>query len=164
MQPRIEEKPEFQVTGKRWKVSTKNGENYRVIPTYWDQAIQDGSFKTLEQSALPEGLFKGAILGVCFNFDDESQVFDYMIAVESSGNKSESRWEQQRFPPQTYAIFKNQGSPLAEAIQGSFKYIYSDWFPKSEYQPGSGPEVEVYFEDDAFEIWVPVSPKDNHPT
>ncbi len=160
MEIQIEAKPAFRLIGKRWIVSTKEGANFRIIPGYWDQVMQDGTFKALHENARVDGLFHGAILGACFNTDPEKQLFDYMIAVESSIEKLQPEWESHRFEAGIYAIFKNEGSPLPKAIQSTFKYIYGEWFPEHPYQPGVGPEMEVYFEDDAFEIWVPVFPKD----
>jgi len=157
--PRIEEKPSFTIQGKRWQVSTRNGENFRVIPDYWDTVMSDGSFARLMTAANPAGLFEGNCLGVCFDFDDEAQAFEYMIAVEGRVGEQGKDWEQKSFPAARYAIFANQGQPLSQHVQASFKFIYETWFPQSAYVPADGPEMEVYLNDDAFEIWIPVKPR-----
>lgn len=157
MEIHVEAKPAFRLIGKRWRVSTKEGANFRIIPGYWDQVMEDGTFNALYEKALVEGLFQGAILGACFNNNSEQQVFDYMIAVESDQEVLLPDWESHRVEANTYAIFKNQGSPLPQAIQATFKYIYEDWFAVNPYHPGEGVEMEVYLEDNAFEIWIPVT-------
>ena len=124
MKVRIESKPGFAVKGLKWSVSTRDGENFRVIPQYWERAIHDGTTAILLDEAHTSGVFKGAELGVCFNFDGANQRFDYMIAVESDGQASSDRWKTQQFPPSTFAIFSGSGEHLPTAIQGGFKYIH----------------------------------------
>ena len=156
----VKDHPGFKIMGKRWTVSSRNGENFKVIPTYWEGMMQDGSFRKLHASAPAEGDFHGAVLGVCFDTNATRQTFEYMIASELTEDMElPEDWETAEFSPARYAVFANQGSPLPQAIQATFKYIYETWFPENPYLPATGPELEVYLEDDAFEIWIPVQQK-----
>jgi AraC family transcriptional regulator len=66
-------------------------------------------------------------------------------------------------PAQTWAVFRDKG-PMPASIQETWKRIYGEWFPASQYEHSGGPELEVYPEEDQpgempYEIWIPVKRK-----
>lgn len=56
----------------------------------------------------------------------------------------------------TYAVFKDQGTPLRQAIDRTLTRIFQEWFPSTKYEHAGGPEIEVYHDEARFEIWIPV--------
>lgn len=78
MDYKIVAKEAFRVVGKTLKVSTKNGENFRRIPQFWQECCQDGTCEKL-------GIHFEAkdMLGICMDMDHEKEEFTYMIAVEN---------------------------------------------------------------------------------
>lgn len=62
-------------------------------------------------------------------------------------------------PTQTYAVFEVQG---LENIHSTYRFIEKEWFPNSGYQPGNGPDFELYPEsfdlekNDLLYIYFPV--------
>lgn len=65
-------------------------------------------------------------------------------------------WSVQEFPAVTYAIFKDQGTPLPKAIEKTLTRIFHEWFPSTQYEHAGGPEIEVYHDESRYEIWIPV--------
>lgn len=152
----VREKPAVRLVGKEWDVSTRDGENFRVIPGYWEQTMKDGSLQKLMAAASTGGLFAGACLGVAFDIDDANDRLKYMIGVESTQTDLPAGWSARDVPAMTYAIFKDQGSPLPKAIERTLTRIFQEWFPSTKYEHAEGPEIEVYHDESRFEIWIPV--------
>lgn len=152
----ITKKPSYRLVGKQWTVSTQNGENFRVIPEHWSRVTKDGTMTALSKRAAKEGLFSGACLGVAVDFDDANEEFTYLIGVESDARDLPSDWHELVVDSMTYAVFKDQGYPLSGALKKTFNRIYQEWFPSTGYERAVGPEVEVYLDDNRYEVWIPV--------
>lgn len=149
MEPTIVEKPGFKVVGMKYRGQNEHGE----IPQLWGQFVP-------RLGEIKHGVGRGESYGVMDNFDEASQEFDYLAAVEvdSTDDLPDGLlgWE---VPAQTYAVFTVQFSSIMEG----YKYAYETWLPKSEYQRVPGPEVEFYPEtfypedgSSQLQLWVPV--------
>ena len=152
---RVEKKPGFRLIGKEWRVSTRDGENFRVIPGYWDQTVKDGTLAALMEHAKADGLFRGSCLGIATDVDFAAETLTYIIGVESDSTDLLERWVGRSFEPATYAVFAGEGKD-GSAIQGTIKRVFQEWFPATSYEHTSGPEVEVYLDQTHHEFWVPV--------
>lgn len=159
MKYKILEKESFQVVGIKRTYNCKNGENTQGIPLFWDEVNADGTDDLLFQ--LNDGEVKG-VLGVCVadeNFKDNSLI-DYWIATDHKGEVPENLLTME-IPAAKWVVFEVHG-PMPDAMQNTWKQIYSEWFPSNSYEHASGPELEVYSSEDASnadyysEIWIPI--------
>src|SRR3569833_2026281 len=83
MDYKIIEKPAFKVVGKAMRVGTKDGENQRLIPQFWQESAQDGAVGKLSDLAEQDGILGDVILGICKDFAPDMSAFTYMIAAEA---------------------------------------------------------------------------------
>jgi AraC family transcriptional regulator len=110
---------------------------------------------------MPDTSESGVSYGVCKDFDQQMQTFDYCIGVDDTGQDS---LESFQIPATTWAIFTSVGA-LPDAIQDVTKRAYNDWFPTSNFEHAGTPELEVYLPGDPSqadyrcEVWVPVIEK-----
>jgi AraC family transcriptional regulator len=146
MDYKIVEKEAFTVIGKSIQVTTKNGENFRRIPEFWNELNADGTSDRIY--ALGTG---DDILGICLDVKHEEEQFTYLIAAEGS---EDAAW----------AVFTSIG-PMTDSIQNVWQRIYQEWFPATGYEHAGGPELEVYAmgdpraEDYRSEVWIPIMKK-----
>ena len=61
------------------KITSKNGENFVAIPKFWDESMKDGTYQSLGKLTDSEN-YPGCF-GICMNFDEANDLFDYVIAV-----------------------------------------------------------------------------------
>ncbi len=155
MKYRIEEIKKFRLAGVRRKITTINGENFKLIPQMWNEVWDDNTYKKIEglgKSENPE------YYGVCYNFGKNE--FDYMIAVESD-SKLQEGFVELIVPEFTWVKFECRGK-LPESQQTVWKRIFTEWFPSSGYEHADGPEIEWYSNEDVnsetylSEIWIPI--------
>jgi AraC family transcriptional regulator len=156
MQPRFVESAGFDIVGKEIRVSMKDGENFRVIPEFWQRSVGDGTVGTL--CGLPGG--DGTILGVCADFDTGMNEFTYAIATKSTAAPPDG-FVGRAIPAATWAVFEAAGA-LPDSIQNVWKTIMSEFFEVGEYVHAPAPDLEVYppgnpmASDYRCEVWVPV--------
>ncbi|WP_425447333.1 AraC family transcriptional regulator [Dethiothermospora halolimnae] len=159
MDYKIVKKEGFKVVGVSRHYTTKNGENFREIPKFWCEMHENGIVEKLEKEVSDLG-----ILGVCYNYNEEQEEFDYMIAREGDKIEDLEDYDVVDVPSCTFAIFESIG-PIPEAIQKITKKIYAEWFPATGYEHAKGPELEVYLpgnmdaEDYKCEVWIPIVDK-----
>lgn len=152
---RIEKKESFKVVGKSTPVTTKNGENLKVIPKFWQKLTEDGTVSGLFPKAGDLG-----IMGICYDFYKNEENFSYMVAIEGD-SREELTPDFLEIPELTWAIFSGDGE-LPGSIQKLWKQIFNEWFPATDYIHAKGPEIEVYLGDkensgsQKFEVWIPV--------
>lgn len=112
----------------------------------------------------PEEKLKGSLLGVCMDFDEKTERFNFMIGVEPSPGCDTGKLETRSVPPMTWAVFPGRGK-MPDSIQAVWKRIFSEWFPSMNYIHAEGPELEVYLPgpcedgESLFEVWIPVEKK-----
>jgi len=162
MDYRIVEKPAFKVAGKGVRVSTKDGENLRTIPAFWQESMSNGTVDKLAKSVTPGGVTGGAMLGICADFRQDIQEFTYIIGIENQDGVAPSGFELRSIPAANWAVFEAVG-PLPDALQSVWARIFSEFFPSTGYEHAEGiPEIEVYpgndvtADDYKCEVWVPI--------
>jgi AraC family transcriptional regulator len=159
MDYRIIEKEAFKVIGKALTMSTKDGENLKEIPKFWDEVNRDGTNERL--CSLSD---KNEVYGICMDMEHEKEQFTYMIAVEDTKNSKGSEFTTREIPAATWAVFTSIGA-MPTAIQKVWERIFTEWFPSTGYEHAEGPELEVYpegnpsSEDYRCEVWVPIIKK-----
>ncbi|KHD37799.1 transcriptional regulator [Clostridium acetobutylicum] len=159
MNYKIETKKSFKIAGVSKRISTKEGNNFKIIPEFWDEVKKSGQCEVLERNAGKLG-----VMGVCTNFDCECQEFDYLIAVEGDKIEGLDNYVVIEVPELSFAVFESIG-PMPDALQDVTRRIFSEWFPATKYEEAEGPEIEVYLpgnpqdKDYRAEIWVPVVEK-----
>lgn len=77
MDCKIFRKEAFKVIGKRIKVTTKDGENLKRIPQFWEECNQNGFTDKLCSISNGADMF-----GICLN-DFNNEQFTYIIALRS---------------------------------------------------------------------------------
>lgn len=161
MEYRIETKPAFQLTGMSLRCTTRDGQNFRDVPAFWDRCMADGSFAKL-LPLIPEGS-KIGVAGVSAEFDMEHGEFTYFIAIETPADH-DGLPEGARdldVPAATWGIFDARG-PLPGSVQETMKRIYGEWFSSAAWESTDGPQLEIYPPGDTqaadylSEIWIPL--------
>lgn len=159
MKYKILEKESFQIVGVKRKYNCHNGENTKEIPVFWDEVNSDGTDDVLFQ--LNNGTIEG-VLGVCVADESyqENGLIDYWIAADHVGEVPENL-QSMEIPASKWVVFEVHG-PMPNAMQDTWKQIYSEWFPSNPYEPAGTPELEVYSSGNASspdyysEIWIPI--------
>lgn len=163
MDYRIFDKEAFRVIGKCLKVSTRDGENLRRIPSFWDECCHDGSYQKL---ASIQGDM--AVLGICRDFDPDMEELVYMVAVEKPVQPLTDDYqgfEEYTVPASTWAVFESVGS-MPDAIQKVWQRVFSEWFPATGYEHAGTAELESYppgnmGSDEYYsEVWIPVKSRE----
>ncbi|WP_332645288.1 AraC family transcriptional regulator [Lysinibacillus sp. 54212] len=157
MKYKIVEKEKFQVVGMKRTYNWEKGENTNGIPLFWDEINGAGMDKKLIK--LNNGEING-VLGVCVSDKNNKALIDYWIAVDHEGDVPENMLSIE-IPSSKWVVFEVHG-PMPEAMQNTWKQIYSEWFPSNPYEPAGTPELEVYSDEDPYkpdlysEIWIPI--------
>lgn len=138
--------PAIKLAGYAIKTTSTGGENSTAIPAFWDDYMSDGRMEKLHSEHY---IKKHDEYGVCFPEDSITGEFEYVIGVEpKDGAKIAGEYHVSEVPPATYAVFSTPPSDATNfvaAIQGTWNYIFNEWFPKSgyEYAPGCN-DFELY--------------------
>lgn len=159
MKYKIVEKEKFQVVGVKRTYNSQNGENLQGIPQFWNEMNSKNFDHLLIQ--LNNGSIKGT-LGVCVPNTTQGQngFIDYWIATDHVGEVGENLLAME-VPASKWVVFEVHG-PMPDAMQNTWKQIYSEWFPSNPYKPAGTAELEVYPDEDAYsadsysEIWIPI--------
>lgn len=159
MDYRIVKKDAFKVIGKAIKVSTKNGENLRQIPQFWNECNSNGTSEEICSIDSRQNM-----LGLCLDFQYDKEEFSYMIAIEEVNNSKDTGFQTREIPAATWAVFTSEG-PMPHAIQNVWARVYEEWFPSAGFEHADAPEIEVYLpgdssaEDYKCEVWIPIVKK-----
>ena len=158
MEYEIREIGEFTIAGRVREFSAKDGQNYKDIPLFWKELYDLGEIGKMTQMADPKGLFKGSGIGACLGFSNEMEEFSYLLAFEPDAETDLEGYRVLTIPSLTWAVFKGRGFS-DEDHQRTWKAIYAEWFPATDYIHDEGPEIEFNLNgsgDEQFEIWIPV--------
>jgi len=156
MNYRIERQKGFKLVGFNKDVTTKNEENFKIIPAFWQEVMKDGSFEKLMAG-------KDRSFGVCYGHNETTESFKYMIAVDND-NVSMDNTDTLDIKETMWAVFESKGK-LPSALQAVWKQIYNEWFPATNYEHARLPELELYLpgntesDDYVCEVWIPIVEK-----
>jgi len=158
MDYRIVEREAFHVIGRVLNTTLRDGANLREIPAFWNAGCADGWLPRLQALAGQKAM------GICLPMDPGQEEFSYMIAVEGGPELAGDEWTGYTVPALTWAVFTSVG-PLPGSIQETFRRIFQEWFPSTNYEHDHGPELEVYLDGDSSapdyrcEVWIPIVKK-----
>ncbi|WP_082762870.1 AraC family transcriptional regulator [Paenibacillus amylolyticus] len=159
MDYRIVKKGAFTVVGTNYDVLHQEGEEFHQTEKFWEESELDGTTAMLESMITDKSL-----LGICLEYEQDTENFQYMIAVESSPTVPVNGLSLRVIPASTWAIFTTTG-PMPEAMKSVYQRVYQEWFPATGYEHAGGPELEAYplgdttAENYKGEIWIPIVKK-----
>ncbi|MEG0386222.1 MAG: AraC family transcriptional regulator [Solibacillus sp.] len=135
MEPKFVTLPAIKLAGFAIKTTSTDGENSKAIPAFWDDYMSGGKMEKLHAENF---IKKHDEYGVCFQVDMETGEFEYVIGVEASESAEiPNDYHVREVPPATYAVFSTppcSASTFAQNIQGTWNYIFNEWFPTSGYE------------------------------
>lgn len=164
MDYRIEKRDGFQVVCKKKYVHKPQGDTATAdIAAFWNECGRDGSMETICKYGRFDHLH--GVLGICFSGELADAGFPYGIGAEYNGAPLDGEGlEIVNIPAHTYAVFQCKGK-MPDAFRNTYQRICTEFFPQSNYEYGSGVELEVYpsaeVDDPNYtcEIWVAVTEK-----
>ncbi len=164
MDYRIETKHAFKIICKQKQVNKPQGDTATAdISAFWNESSQNGTMETLCKYAKFDNL--QGILGICFSGEVADSGFPYGIGVEYNGAPvTDNGFDVIEIPTYTYAVFQCKGK-MPDAFKDTYQKICTEFFPQSNYEYGSGVELEVYPSADTqdpnytCEIWIAVNEK-----
>jgi len=132
MEPKFVTLPKVKIVGFAFKTTGK--ESSTSVPDFWLKYLTDGRMEKLHS----ENFVKShAEYGACFPEDPKTGEFEYAIGVEPLDDvEIPAEYCVRELPAATYAVFSSPPSPKEEFsknIQGTWSYIFNEWFPSSEY-------------------------------
>lgn len=148
MEPKFVTRPAIKVAGFSLKTTNKDGENNAAIPAFWLAYLNDGRCQKLHKEDFVKSHSE---YGACFPENPQTGEFIYVIGVEpKDGADVPPPYECYELPAATYAVFSSPPSDRANfsnSIQGTWSYIYNEWFPNSGYEYADGcVDFELYDE------------------
>lgn len=173
MNPVIVKKEAFKVAG--YGIKTNIASTYlKDVAAYWDtyegENLENKMYKQLNPP-------KHGEVGICVsNTGDENVVYLLGVIVEDFGKVTPDMMKVE-VPEAEYAVFTtpavdltkpsaDQNDPLADVVKATWKYIFEEWFPNSNYiYDESKMDFEFYDErchfrsDAVMEIYIPVVKK-----
>ncbi len=131
MNYKVIEKQSFRVFGIR-RTTPYGGGTWGIIKS-------DGTY-----SRIKEIIGHTCNLGLCFGFDKEGNN-DYMCGVEYEG-EAISGFDYYQYPSSTFLIFTAKGKVSEGVLGETWKRIYGEFMPQSEYKQQDLPTIENYIE------------------
>lgn len=164
MDYRIEKKDVFKIICKKKQVTKPQGDTATEdISAFWNACDKDGTIENICKYGRFDNL--GGVLGICFSGEMADSGFPYGIGAEYNGAPlGEEALEIVDIPAYTYAVFQCKGK-MPDAFKKTYQQICTEFFPQSNYEYGSGAELEVYPTADVSnpdytcEIWIAVNEK-----
>ena len=159
MEARIETLNEKKLIGKHITMTFIENKTFQL----WSSFMPD---KKEIKNSIDSNLYSIEVFPVgYFNHFDPTHTFEKWAAIEVSDfNEIPSNMETLIIPTGTYAVFIHKG-PATEADK-TYRFIFTEWFPNSEYNVDERPHFAVMTEkykkddpDSEEEIWIPVKNK-----
>ncbi|MDO5519913.1 MAG: GyrI-like domain-containing protein [bacterium] len=155
---RIEEKPEFTVSGTKVWIS---GQDNELFGRFWQECNENGTTDTLKKASTDpmENVTQSRIMGISrVEEDPDNRAFDFYIASESENVEG---FEVFQIKAGKWAIFTGDGKDAMALIRAEME-AFMNWLPNSDYIHDFRPELEVYpeTEDVYVEFWLPIKEKE----
>ena len=154
---RIEEKPSFEIVGRKIWISGQDNEQFA---TFWKESNENGLVNELRKRRkdTPGEITKSYVFGVsCVEEDPENRAFNFFIAAEGIITDNANTLEAYTVPSCKWAIFLNHGE-LPKSLIDAEMYAFMEWLPSSKYEHAHAPELEVYpaYDGALVEFWLPI--------
>lgn len=157
MEPKIDTLSEKKLVGMHIKMSQSNNKTRKL---WQDFMPRKGD---IENSVGPE-LFSIEVYGTDYfqNYDPTNEFKKWAAIEVSDFNSVPEGMQTITLPSGLYAIFIHKGS--ADLAPKTYRYIYNDWVPKSDYYLDDRPHFAIMDEnykpdspDSQEEIWIPIT-------
>jgi predicted transcriptional regulator YdeE len=120
-----------------------------------DPAIKEQWASFMSDFGAVEGQVGFKAYGVCHSFDAKLGMMDYMCAVEVvDAGQVPNYFFALSIPARQEAVFLHDGD--SATIAATWDRIFKEWLPAARLDVAQGPQFEVYGEDGAIEIHVPI--------
>jgi len=150
----ITEKNEFEIIGKKIWI-----EDFEQFGPFWEKTHKDGSIELLKKYNLDAKYSetKSSILGLsCTENDPNNRKFWFYIGVETKENIEINDFEKYKINAYKWAIFRSTGNDI-NALMECEMYAWKHWLVENKkYLHDNGPELEVYFNENKIEYWLPI--------
>lgn len=120
MNYKIIDKKSFTVIGKQRRISMVGEKNYKQVPGFWNDCMEDGSYEWICSKAGELG-----VLGVSKDFDKYKDEFSYMIGIEKIKDCLPNGYISTTIPAATWAVFESVGA-LPEASHDLLRRIFTE--------------------------------------
>jgi len=138
MEHKILTKESFPIIGIELKTTTQNGKNLVEIPQFWDKVLQRRQIDNI-----PNKKYQRTVLGICMDFETDGR-FSYVAGTEVTNTDNiPAGMVCKTIPAAMYAVFTARGK-MPDSIQDTFKYVYQEWLPNSDYQRANSADFEMY--------------------
>ncbi|MCQ6563171.1 AraC family transcriptional regulator [Paenibacillus mendelii] len=166
LEPKIITKPGIGIIGYALETTFEGNRKKREIPAFWAHFNVEGLEARLYELINPK---EHGEFCICFPPNLETGSFTYVIGVKSdSFDSAVEGMFTGTVPEATYAVFTTPPADYADggfvqAIAGTWRYIYEEWFPGSGYEFAPG-KVDFEFYDErchsqtgaVMEIYIPI--------
>ncbi|WOO35679.1 GyrI-like domain-containing protein [Anaerocolumna sp. AGMB13020] len=166
---RIEQKPAFQVIGKKIWIS---GQENEIFGEFWKNSRENGLVNRLKElyHQKHNPILNSAVVGIsCVEKEPSLRSFYFYIAAEADAPAKilshNPDLELYTVAASDWAVFENRGS-LPEALIAAEMYAFMEWLPASEFIHANAPEMELYppapdsnTHNDYVEFWLPIRKK-----
>ena len=159
-EPEIKHLTEKKLTGKNIVMSLSNNRTVELWKSFMPHRREI-------RNTVSSELFSVQVYDSSLDFSTFSPTttFKKWAAVEVSGSDPiPENMETLILPSGLYAVFLYKGDP--REFSATFRYIFGDWLPNSEYELDNRPHFEIMGEkykndspDSEEEIWIPVKKK-----
>lgn len=156
MNYRIEQKESFEVFGVVGIIQTDSQEtSFIEVPKFCIKCDEDGSVDRM--NALLGRSHDTMLHAALYDFTENS--FKYMICEYVTDSMViPKEYERLSVPALMWAIF-----PVDDCdMPNTWRRIYSEWFPTSDFEQVEGPQFEMYYgkaQNSTGEVWIPVKKK-----
>lgn len=144
MNYKVVQKEAFQIYGMERIFDTKDGANFKEIPLFWTEIMDNGDYEKLTKSAnYPAGLN-----AVCGYRETEGTTIPYMIFTLKTPLSDTTGYTVVDVPAATWAVFSNKPHNIvdtARETQVLISRVFTDWLPTSNYETIEGYEFEMYY-------------------
>lgn len=167
MEPKFVYRPAIKIVGYSITTSSNGNENNKDIPNFWNAYMTDGRMEKLHG----EDFVKDhAEYGACFPENKDTCEFEYVIGVEQVEKALiPADYTIHEIPAATYAVFsspQSNATNFVSNIQGTWQFIFNEWFPNSGYEYAEGcVDFELYDDrclseaEKVCDIYIPVTKK-----
>jgi AraC family transcriptional regulator len=149
MEPKMVKLAAIKIAGFVLMTKNKDGENNKAIPKFWYDYFHDGRKEKIHKETFVKNHNE---YGACFQENSENGEFEYVIGLEvKEGHAIPKEYHVCTIPEAMFAVFSSppaDDKDFSSAIQGTWNYIFSEWFPHSGYEYDKN-SVDFEFYDEA---------------
>lgn len=166
LEPKIIHQRKQMIAGIAKKTTHSDNQNSKEIPAMWQEYIREGGMEKLHAQ---DFVTSHDEYGICLPLDTETDTFEYVIGIAVQEDVPTHSYQTWSIPEADYAVFtvpQSTQETFVSNIQGTWNYIFNEWFPSSGYELDSvSYDYERYPIDDMndqslrCDIYIPIAKK-----